>query len=221
MSKKREMKRRGNRRNRGGGGAFQHPPPLKNAQLTYSVRRRFVATTAQAGATFSSDILLDGICVATAAATASQLFQAVKIRGVHCWAVNQTAANVPTTVSVEFSSTRYEPGDQYVHTSTAVGIVPAVVHAVPSSKCLASFFTPSSQPQVGARDNFIMFSLTCPVGTIIDVDAEFIGSAGVAEQAVSGAVAGLTLGVQYFRGLDGLAPGATQLPAQLPASFLA
>jgi len=64
------------------------------------------------------------------------------------------------------------------------------------------------------------FTLSCPIGTVIDVvfDACNAYAGGIAAPvATTGALAGATAGNIYLRGLDGTPIAATQLPPVAPA----
>jgi hypothetical protein len=185
-----------------------HPPPI-NPQIKHKQRLRFIVNAAQTNAPFTFDQVLNCIVFASTTTAGFRLFDQVKIRAVELWAVAQPGTSAipsqgPTTVQVVFSGNdQGAAGDARVWSDTSMGIEPAHVRAVPSKQSGASFW------QLGG---FTAFSLTCPVGTVVDVDVSFRNddSAPVATQALVAAVAGEV----YYRGLDGVAIATTQLVPQ-------
>jgi len=178
-----------------------HPPQLNGYQLKHALRMRFTASAAFSGA-ITWQNLLDTWLVATTTVAASQVFQAVKIRGIEIFAMG--AIGVPTTVSVEFSGTGASlVGDQTIHVDTSMGIQPAHVRCKPNAKSLASMY------QLSAANT--AFTLNVPQGAVIDVDLTFKGQFALST-AAQNAVVAATAGAFYLRGLDGVAIGATALP---------
>ncbi len=193
-----------------------HPPVIRNAQLTYNVRRRFISNASFASG-ISSANLLDGICVATTTTVGKQLFQAVRVKSVEAWCTTVGGVIGPITVSVEFSQPNgaanyLATGDQLLHTDTSLGLEPAHVKCRPSSKSLASFFQ--------ASNSDVLFTITCPASTVVDLELEYVGSAGTAPVALGSALVAATAGCYYFRGMDGAATAATVWPPALPAVML-
>lgn len=185
------------------------PPQLNGVQLNHSVTMRFVtnAAVAQTAITFAN--LLDSVLVATSATQGYQVFQSVRVRAVEVWAL--PSIGQATTVQVEFGNTNAGlVGDQVIHTDTSMGIRPAHVLARPSSKSLASDFQVS-----GATSAFI---LTCPSGSVIDVQLTFHGQYS-SSTSVANALVGATTGALYLRGLDGLAVATTVFPPAISANF--
>jgi len=182
---------------------LDHPPAINNLAIVHSTRLRFITTGALARQAITDTNVLDAMLVAATTTAGYRLFQLAKIRRVSAWAV--PAIGGATTVSVEFDSDVNGPlaGDGKVHTDTSMGIQPACVHARPASGCLAAMFNQ------GLAGNILMH-LTCPSGTVIDIEVTYRGQYGLGT-AVTNALVGATAGAQYMRGLDGLAAASTKL----------
>jgi len=174
---------------------LSHPPQLNGIELRHSRTIRFRATAAaQTAITFQN--LLDTILVATTATAGTDLFQAVRIRRVRAWAV--PALGTSASISVEFSGvTAGIVGDQAIHTDTSMGIQPAHVDARPTARSLAADFQLSSSANA--------FLIMCPAGTVVDVELDYRSQYLFANAACQNALVAATAGVQYLRGLDGLA----------------
>lgn len=184
--------------------AISHPPAIGNQLITVNKVMRFTSNAAfDASITYSD--LLDTWLVASTATVGHQLFTAVKVNSVKVWGMPIIGSS--STVAVTFGSlTTGFVGDRSVHTDTSMGVQPAHVNARPKAKSLASMF------QVAG--NVVAFTLTCPSGSVIDVDVTFKSTLAYAVTAQA-ALSSATAGYQYFRGLDGEAKAASVL---LPAA---
>jgi hypothetical protein len=183
---------------------ISHPPQLPSYGITRDVRLRFAALAAGvANITFQN--LLDTILVATGAAAASDLFEAVRINSVELWAI--AALGTPATVILSFDGTTVgAQGDQKTHTDTSMGIEPAHVKARPDS------LTQAGQFQASAAN--VAFILDVPAGTVIDVSVTFrqpVQGTAVSSQNV---LVAATTGAVYYRGLDGKTTALTNFPVQ-------
>jgi hypothetical protein len=152
--------------------------------------------------------LLDTINVAVTAATAVDVFDAVKVNSVEMWAAGSAAA--PVTVSMMYgspmiaSSALQVEGDERLHSDTSMSIEPAHLKARPSPKSLCAFYQRSLQETA--------FSLSViPAGTIVDVSLSFRQPILGHVVATQSAPAAANPGQIYYRGLDGAALAATQL----------
>jgi hypothetical protein len=187
---------------------LSHPPPIANYSIVHSTKLRFItnAPVAQTIITFTN--LLDTILVAKTAITLSDLFSQVRIRAVEMWAV--PAIGGATTVECSFdNNVPGTTGDVRLHSDTSMGIQPAHLRCRPAAKSGTALFQ--------ATGNGNAFTLTCPTGTVIDVELSF---RGIPNTNVSAAgAAAVTPGAWYYRGLDGIAKAATVfVPAIDPAS---
>lgn len=172
-----------------------HPPQINGLELRHSATLRFRVTAAVSNFDITFNNLMDTILVATTATAGTRMFQAVKIRRVRVWGM--PAVGAASSVALEFSSvTTGVIGDQQIHTDTSMGVQPAHVDARPSSRSLAYDY------QLGSTA--IAFNLSCPAGSVIDVELSF-RSQYVANNGGTLALVAATAGSQYLRGLDGLA----------------
>jgi hypothetical protein len=176
---------------------MEHPPQINGYEVTHSSRMRFTVTAA-ANQLITYQNLLDAILIATTAIAGFDLYDIVRVNYVEVW--SQAALGTPSTVSVTYVTAT---GDRSVHTDTSLGVKPARVLAVPSKMSLASFY------QLSAAGG--CFSVTCPAGSVIDVDLTY-KTAQVTPVAAQNALVGATVGEMYFRGLDGLAAAGTNFP---------
>jgi len=212
MRKGNTQNRRGNRRaaQRAPQNLIIPHPPQIIPQITHRQRMRFTATTAQTNGsnpiTFRN--LLDTINFATSAVAAYALFDQVRVNMVEIWAA-PVQGNAPAQVAVEFSGqTTGQAGDGRVYSDTSMGIEPAHVRCAPSRMSLAALWQATSANTA--------FQLTCPVAAVIDVDLSYRTVQSDVPALVQVVPAGATTGQLYYRGLDGAAIAATQLPPVTP-----
>lgn len=177
-----------------------HPPPIRNYGITHSTKLRFITNAAQQQTSITFQNLLDTIFVALTTVTGAELFQAVRVRAVELWATPVIGG--ATSVQVEYNGTVAGIiGDTQIHTDTSVGVQPAHVRALPAPRSGVALFQASVADQA--------FALTCPNGTVVDVELTFRGRPG-GFAPTQNAPVGATAGAWYYRGLDGLAIGGTQ-----------
>ncbi len=69
-----------------------------------------------------------------------------------------------------------------------------------------------------ASNGVTAFSITCPVGAIVDVDLSFRTVASLAPVALQNAVVAGVAGEMYYRGLDALPIATTTLPPLAPTT---
>jgi len=190
----------------GAEGGIPHPPAIQ-PQITHRQRMRFTCTTAQTNVNITFQDLLDTINIATAAGAAYDMFDQVKVNLVEMWSA-PVQGNAPSQVGLEFSgNTAGQAGDGRVFSDSSMGVEPAHVRAAPARASTASMWTVSSGDTA--------FQLTCPTTTVVDVDLSF-RTVFSNPQATQNAPAGATAGQVYYRGLDGKATAATQLPPVTP-----
>jgi len=177
-----------------------HPPPIANYAIVHSTRLRFITNVAVLQADITFQNLLDLILVGISATVVYDLFTAVKLRKIKMWA----APNLGTATTVECAlvgATAGEVGDFRVVTDTSMGIEPAYISVRPAVQSLLSLFQVSGSGQA--------LSLTCPSGTVIDLELTFRARPGLSLVAQNAAV-GVAIGATYYRGLDGLAAASTK-----------
>lgn len=143
--------------------------------------------------------LCDAINVATAATTAYQLFDFVRVVGVEMWTI--AAVGLNATLTLNFSGqTPGLVGDSDQYTDTSMGIEPAHIRARPSPKCTASTWQPGSNSGTA-------FSVKSDTAGIIDVILQYRVNEAYLPATVANAPAGLSAGNIYYRSLDGVALG--------------
>jgi len=184
---------------RGNDRVISHPPSIQNIAVTHSTRLRFITNAAVAQTAITFQNLLDSILVATTNLAPFDLFQQVRVRSVELWAVPVLGG--ATTVQCEFrDQTAGFVGDAKIHSDTSMGVQPAHLRVRPAAKSGTALFQFSSANSA--------FTLTCPSGTVVDVELTFRGLPQLATAAQNASV-GAAAGAWYFRGLDGLAKAAT------------
>jgi len=174
--------------------AITHPPSLGNFEIVHSTRLRFVTNAAQLEQPITYQNLLDLILFLTSATAPYDVFTSVKVRAVELWAAPLLGSAVTTTVRF-VGETAGSIGSLKTVTDTSMGVQPAHVKARPGANTLASMFQVSS----GA----VAFDLTCPTGTVVDVELSYKNLPGIAVAAQNVSV-GATVGILAYRGLDGL-----------------
>jgi hypothetical protein len=174
--------------------------------VRHGTRLRFVVNAAVDQDITYKD-LMDTILVATSSTALYDLFQMVKVRAVEVWAAPLLGSAV--SVGVAFDSVSAgEIGDLRWHTDTSMAVQPAHVKARPSPKSQAAQFQPQSAASA--------FHLTCPTGSVVDVELTFVQSAQLVSNFATNVGVGLTTGASYWRGLDGLAIATTKLTPAIP-----
>jgi len=191
--------------------------PMLVDQLLTGFVLRFMTTANWSGSyTVTYANLLDAWFLAGTATTAYQLFDFVKIRKVTVRAMGTgiypSYTVMPSaTVGIEFPGLvggQFGSGKQRIGTGAGT-TVPAFVSLKPDPMSQAAQFQPSTANPafvVRARD-----ALGVAIqGAIIDVAVTYKNSADINPAAVTTARAGLTAGLIYFGGIDGLATANTQ-----------
>jgi hypothetical protein len=185
---------------------ISHPPQLGNYLVKHSVRLRFVAAAAF-NTVFTYQNLLDTILIATGATAGYDLFHRVRVRGIEMWGI--AALGSATSVSAQYNASGAGiTGDGKFHTDTSMGVEPAHLFARPAKDSLPDLFQASS--------NSAVFTLEGGAGTVIDLLLSFQQVNGIATAAQNALVAA-TVGVLYWRGLDGTNASTTNFtpPANL------
>lgn len=183
--------------------AISHPPQLNGYQITHSVVMRYIVKTAltSPGDQITATQLLNSWILAVSSTAGFNLFDTVKVKRVEVWALPVIGG--ATTIDLKFSgATGPSQGDELVHTDTSMGIQPAHVRARPSARSLASNFQDVASGG--------LFTLTCPVGSVIDVHCVFRSTWDTAPVACTNALVGAQQGDIMLRGLDGLATAASK-----------
>jgi len=143
--------------------------------------------------------LLNLIQVATSATTSARVIGAARLKRVRVWSPIDVTAFAPQTISVEWAGP-YSPSS--IHSASSEGLVPAKLISRPPMGMNPSWWAIS-----GSNETDVLFKITCPQSSIIDVDValKLVDDEG----AVAGDyLTGLTLGKVYFGYLDGRTSGS-------------
>jgi len=186
--------------------ASEHPPAMPFYQLTWSKRLRFIATSNIVNFDITYQMLLNTILFATTATAPYQVFDAVRVKFVEIWSpsfvtTTTSVPPLPTTCSVAFQGTAVD-GDFALCSDTSMTIHPAHVKAVPRN-ALAGLW------QNGVAN--ACATINCPIGSVIDIMADFRDLPGTAAAALNPSV-GATVGGVFYRGLDGAPAATTTMP---------
>jgi hypothetical protein len=186
-------------------GPIPHPKQINGQEIRHSTTLRYLTNAVTSiGITYQN--LLDCLLVATTATAGTDLFQAVRIKAIEIW-----AAPVQGTLQsgyVEFSGTVAGfVGDHAYHTDTSLGVQPLHIKCRPSKGSAASLWQISSAN--------VAFILRTPASCVVDVQVEYRSQFINANTACQNALVGATAGIQYIRGLDGLASASTQFTPEL------
>jgi len=171
-----------------------HPPQFTS---TFIVRRklRFKATAFSAGDTVTFISLGDLWCNTPTAATGYQMSNYVRIRKIEMWAP-MAADLIPVTCSVEWvggGAGLLGKSNIVSDTSMGSGEPAHVVTRPPAGSQIAEW-----QTTTGAN----AFKLVYPANTIIDLSIDFVVRDDASAVAVTGVVAGATVGASYIRALN-------------------
>jgi hypothetical protein len=173
---------------------ISHPPQINSYEIRHGTRLRFTLNAAFAG-NITWENLLDTILLQYSAVGASTVFHLVKVRRVHVWA--ESIVGSSTLVQVIFPQGAVGmTGDLKIHTDSSMGVQPAHLSVRPSRDSLASKYQSWSANTA--------FSLTAPLGAVVDVELSFVNQPGLNVNALNATVAA-TAGSIGYRGLDGLA----------------
>lgn len=178
-----------------------HPPALRNHSIKWSTRLRFTCTQASTAFPFTETNVMNTVLFAASAVAGFQVFTSARIKYIELWAM-PAVGGVPQTVTVSYSGVGV--GDNFISSDTSMGIEPAHIKAKPRKLSLAALF-------FGDSAN-VLFALSTPANTVIDVGIEFVYQWTTATAATN-ALVGATPGAIYLRGLDGLAAAATIFPS--------
>jgi hypothetical protein len=157
-------------------------------------RIRFKATAARTGETITAAAFLDLYCTTPTAITGFQLANACRIRSIELWGP-MAADLVPVTVIAEYNGlTPGLFGNSLRASDTSIGSTSSAhVKLVPTGLQEGMWFASGAQ---------IVATLSYPLNTIVDVVVEIALVDNAAAVAVTGAVAGATIGASYTRALN-------------------
>jgi hypothetical protein len=150
------------------------------------------------------------MCVATAAAVAYRLFDAIRIKEVEVWGGN-SAGDAANTVEIEWLDTLLIGGPGMTISDTALGLND-IAHVIsrPPKGSKSAFWLNNSTGLSGG--DFNILRLACPKGSVIDIVLECVLYDNDTAVLVTGAVAGATTGKTYARPLDSAQGTAILVP---------
>jgi len=187
-----KLRRRGQEA-RGDSRALTHPPQFVPT-LRLRHKMRFLSNGSSTTTGITRGNLLNLYETALTAITSSRLFAAVKLRKVSMWAII-TQGSVPVTVTLEWVGLN---APSIIKSDTSMGVVPASITATPPKDASNRWWSITGQ-----NESEILFNLTFPTNTIVDIefDARLFETEAVAAGDVP---AGASAGKLYANYLDGL-----------------
>ncbi len=207
------MSQRSRKKNRSAGKMKERvlqPPQIAIVpSIHHTFRFTNGATVTRLSLTFQG--LLDLMCVAATATSAYRLWGAVRLRKICIWCTG-ASSTVPTTIAIQKLFSGASTGaNSKLYTDTVLGTAATAFVKVGFDDSEAV-----GQWQGGGNATASYCNITLPQGSIVDVtlSAVFIED-NLSTAAVTGAVAGATVGQTYVRSLDSPA-GTTQL---VPVSY--
>jgi len=161
----RGSRRGGRTRALGGGGgrsALQPPPFVPTMALSH----KFRFTSGGQSGTFSitRGKLLNLVVLATSTTATVRLFEAVRLKNVEVWANPSALGSAPVIAAIEWLG---ENSPSTVISDTSMGVRPAHVSSAPPPSASNRWWCIS-----GTSESDVMFSLTVPTESVIDVTLE-------------------------------------------------
>ncbi len=190
------MKRNNNPR--GNGSRF---PPQITSSIVIKKKLRFNSNVSTGTSTLSAKSLGDLWCFATAAGTAYQLAEFVRIRKIEMWC-SPPSSLVPSVISIDWvGATPGLFGNSRKVIDTTIGFEPAHVVMKPPQGLQTGQW-------LSASDTSNIVQLQYAAGTTIDLTYDMVVRDNASVQAVSAGLAGATIGANYIRALDSTTSGA-------------
>ena len=188
------MKRGGkNGGGRRGEVALSRPPQHSPAIRVQKVFR--YSTSAAVASNITVALLLDSLCVATTATAATRLIKSFRLIKVEAW-------NLPAQGAAggEIVITGAGAGPENRKADVSMGVTPAHVIWRPAPNSPSAFWQ-----QSGTSEANVLFVITAPTVTVVDLTMEIILQCDDAPTAVTSTVAGATAGTVYLAPMDGVA----------------
>ncbi len=185
--------------------ATRVPQLATTVKLTHTFR--FIATANITSRLLLFTELLDLLCLATSAASASRIFNAVKIKRIQVWAATSVATSSLSVIFQKGPGTNGVSGDSVTHADTALG-VSQIAHIdvkFNAREQVGQWQGPGITTTYG--------QLTIPQGGVVDITFSYSMIDSETAVNVTGAVAGASAGRVYCRALDN-----TQATPQLSPS---
>jgi len=135
----------------------------------------------------------------------ARVINAVKVNSISIWSPCTTSV---LSASLEWIST-YGPS-KLISDTTVSATFPAVIHSKAPPQSLAGFWSTT-----GSNESDVMFAMTCPVGSVVDVNINFIVQDDLNTAGVTTTNNG-SVGIVYYTYLDGPSGSADFQPIALP-----
>lgn len=165
--------------------------------VTHTYRFRAVAAAIDTPITDQTLIGAMGV-IATAATTAAPLYETVKVNRIKMWASSADASFCTVSCNFEGSpnaTNNLRPNLEYSD-STVSSAHPAHINVTPPKNSICSFWN--------SFFGNVLFNLTCPANTIIDVTLTGIQRDETGTTGLT--LVGATAGSLYYLALDGYTP---------------
>jgi len=210
LSSRRRGTARKGKHKKAGKRAPNKPPPINTVSQGHSVLR-FTATSAAAAVSCSIGNVLAAIGgIGTIAnSTIESVASSFKLHRITIWPASTTAGSGQQAEIVWTNSGNYTRDESKSVAIPAGTTMPDVVVNRPPKDALAADW------QVSTGGSSAMFLVTCPAGSIIDVDVSWTLSNNFAGYTQSG-YAAVTQGSAYYARLDGV--GGKFLPLGVPTT---
>ncbi len=187
----------------------QRYPPQIDVPIVLGKTYRFQSSAAITGRNLIFTEILDLLCMAATATSAYRIVGSVKLKKIEIWATSPTLDS-PVTVSFQkLSSTAGTGADSIVKSDTSMGY-DRPAHLVVKFRENEQVAQWQNQNQTA-----LYGSITVPKGAIVDLTYAFAVQESLVATAVTGAVAGATVGAVYLRALD----NSQATPQLIPVSY--
>jgi hypothetical protein len=160
------------------------------------------------GTAITASNLLNAYLTALTTTVAGQLFNAFRLRAVEVWCPTNVTSGTgsPSTVAVQYNSgTGIIGASGQNFSDTSVGVEPAHVYAPTKRGSVAGDW------QAGTGTP--MFTITCPIGSIVDIHIDYKNVLGAVGGTLSIASGFALPSACYFGSLDGIAKASSNFPS--------
>jgi len=179
-------------------GLVGQKPAVPRLLATVSVNHvfRFVATGSAFGSSINRAMLLDLMSIATTTTNQFRVFNAIRIKRLRLWGTVPALGSAPNVVTLEW---RGPYSTTALISDSSRGVEPGYIDERPPDSSSAHWWSTS-----GSNETDGMFSISGPVGTVIDLHAEihFIDSQNADACNANGTAAASTIGTMYYHKLD-------------------
>jgi len=188
-----------------------HPPQL-SSNIILAHKYRYTATAAANAILINGASLLlsAGVVGTVTNTTVVSLFQALRVKRVEIWGMSSALA-VPATVTLEWLGGAIASAPVEVSDTSLSTAAPAHINTRPPHNSTPSLW------QLPSGLNNSMFQITCPAGSIIDVELELILQDGATITSFPAATA--ALGQIYYLALDCSVPSHNFVPVAVNTTF--